>query len=52
MHHVKEKIDQVLEKFLIVLETVIAIFSTIVLVGLLVDLILHIFLSPSHAEKA
>lgn len=48
MHHLKEKIDQILEKFLIVLETIIAIFSTIVLVGLLVDLILHICTNPGE----
>ena len=48
MHKVKEKIDRVLEKFLILLETVIAIFSTVVLVGLLVDLICGICSDPSH----
>lgn len=47
MHEVKEKIDHILEKFLILLETVIAIFSTVVLVGLLVMEIYHICADPN-----
>ncbi len=46
MHELKSKIDYVLEKILIVLETVIAIFSVLVLTGLLVDEIYHIVAHP------
>lgn len=46
MHEVKEKIDKVIEKFLILIETLIAIFSVLVLVGLLVDMIVHICTDP------
>ena len=47
MHEVKERIDQVIEKVLIVIETVIAIFSVLVLGGLLVELIHHILANPT-----
>ena len=47
MHEVKEKIDHIIEKVLIVLETIIAIFSVIVLGGLLVELIRHIVSDPT-----
>lgn len=46
MHEVKEKIDKALGKFLILLETAIAIFSTVVLVGLLVVEVYHICTEP------
>lgn len=46
MHEVKEKIDKLIEKFLIIIETVIAIFSVLVLVGMLVDMITHICADP------
>ena len=47
MHEVKEKIDLVLEKMLIVLETIIALFAVVVLVGLLVMEIYHICTEPT-----
>lgn len=47
MHEVKEKIDKVIEKILIVIETIIAIFSVFVLVGMLADMIVHICTKPS-----
>ena len=47
MHEVKEKIDKVIEKILIVIETIIAIFSVLVLTGLLVDMVVHICTDPS-----
>lgn len=47
MHKIKEQIDRVLEKILIVLETAIAIFSVLVLVGALVDMIYHICADPN-----
>jgi hypothetical protein len=47
MHEVKERIDKVIEKFLIVIETVIAIFSVLVLVGLLVDMVVEICCNPA-----
>ena len=47
MHIVKERIDQVIEKIVIVIETVIAIFSVLVLGAQLVELIRHIISDPS-----
>lgn len=47
MHEVKERIDKVIEKFLIVIETIIAIFSVLVLVGLLVDMVVEICRNPA-----
>ena len=47
MHKVKEKIDHVLEKVLIVIETVIAIFSVLVLGAQLVELVRHICAEPA-----
>ena len=47
MHEIKERIDQVIEKVLIVIETVIAIFSVLVLGGLLVEMIHHILSNPT-----
>ena len=46
MHEIKERIDHVIEKTLIVIETVIAIFSVFVLGGLLVEMIHHIVSDP------
>lgn len=46
MHEVKSKIDQVLEKILIVVETLIAIITTVVLVAILVNELYHIFAHP------
>jgi hypothetical protein len=47
MHKVKEKIDHVLEKVLIVIETIIAIFSVLVLGAQLVELVRHICSEPA-----
>lgn len=47
MHEVKEKIDKVIEKILIVIETFIAIFSVLVLTGLLVDMVVHVVIDPT-----
>ncbi len=46
MHELKPKIDHVLEKALIVLESFIAIFSVLVLTALLVDEVWHIVVHP------
>ncbi len=46
MHEVKSKIDYVLEKALIVLETIIAVFSVLVLACLLIDEIWHLAAHP------
>lgn len=46
MHALKEKIDHIIEKFLIVLETVIAIFTVLVLVGQLAMVIYAICVHP------
>lgn len=51
MNEIKHKVDQLLEKFLIVLETLIAIFSTIVLVGMLVSEFAHIFTDFSFLHE-
>lgn len=47
MHEIKERIDQIIEKILIVIETIIAIFSVLVLGGLLVEMIHHIVSDPT-----
>lgn len=47
MHAVKEKIDQLLGKFLILVETIIAIISTVILVGLLIVQLYHIATDPN-----
>ena len=47
MHEVKEKIDKVIEKILIIIETAIAIFSVLVLGGQLVELVRYIVTDPS-----
>ena len=47
MHEIKERIDRVIEKVLIVIETIIAIFSVLVLSGLLVEMIHHILSDPA-----
>lgn len=47
MHKLKGKIDYVLEKALILVETLIAIISTVILVGLLVVELYHIFTDPA-----
>lgn len=48
MHEVKEKIDQFLAKVLILLETIIAIFSVAVLVGKLGMLVYEVVADPVH----
>ncbi len=48
MHELKGKIDHVLEKILILLETIIAIFSVVVLTGCLVMQVYHIVADPAH----
>jgi len=55
MHVLKERIDKWLEKILIFLETVIAIITVGVMLGLLVELMYHILLNPSeffHGEQS
>lgn len=54
MNEIKHKIDQAIEKFLIILETGIAIASMLVLVGLLVMEFGHIFTDVSffHQDDA
>ena len=47
MHEIKERIDRVIEKVLIVIETIIAIFSVLVLSGLLVEMIHQILSNPT-----
>lgn len=47
MHELKGKIDYILEKALIVVETAIAIITTIVMVGLLIVELLHMFQNPT-----
>ena len=51
MNEIKHKIDQLIEKFLILLETLIAIASMVVLVGLLVMEFGHIFTDLSFFHK-
>lgn len=50
MHEVKEKIDHIIEKALIFLETFIAVVSVIVLMALLATELIHIFTEPSFFE--
>ena len=52
MHELKEKIDKRLGKILILLETIIAIFTVAILVGLLVKEVWAIFSDPSHLMNA
>lgn len=52
MHELKEKIDHFLEKILIVLETIIAIFSVLVLTCCLVMQIYHVVADPAHFMAA
>lgn len=47
MHNVKKHIDHVLEQVLLFLETVIALFTVVVLVGLLLMEIAHICTDPA-----
>ena len=47
MQHIKEKIDNLLDKVLIVIESLIAMISTVVLVGLLVVEVYRIFSDPA-----
>ena len=51
MNELKHKIDQLIEKFLVVLETGIAIASMVVLVGLLVVEFSHIFTDMSFFSQ-
>ena len=48
MHELKEKIDKRLGKYLIILETIIAIFTVFVMVCLLVEEVWVMFSDPSH----
>lgn len=50
MHEVKEKIDEIIEKALVFLETLIAIISVIVLIALLGTTLVHIFTEPGFFE--
>ena len=52
MHEIKEKIDKKLGSVLILLETIIAIFSVIVLVGLLVEHVWEVVCHPGHLLDA
>ena len=52
MHEMKEIIDKKLGSILILLETIIAIFSVFVLVGLLVEEIWQIFSDPAALLEA
>ncbi len=52
MHEMKEKIDKRLGKILILLETIIAIFTVFVLVCLLVEEVWVMFRYPSHLLDA
>ena len=47
MHEVKERIDKVIEKIVIVIETAIAIFSVLVLGFQLIELVRHIITDPT-----
>lgn len=51
MNEIKHKIDQIIEKFLVLLETVIAIASMLVLIGLLVVEFGHIFTDLSFFSQ-
>ena len=48
MHELKERIDKGLAKILIFLETVIAIITVLVMVGLLIEVLWHIAAHPSE----
>ena len=48
MHELKEKIDKKLGSALMFLETLIAIFSVLVLVGLLVEHVWFVICNPDH----
>lgn len=50
MHEVKERIDHVIEKSLLFLETFIAIVSVLVLAALLATELAHIFTEPGFFE--
>ena len=52
MHELKERIDKRLGKILILLETIIAIFTVFILVGLLVKEVWVIFSDPAHLLDA
>ena len=52
MHEIKEKIDKKLGSILILLETIIAIFSVIVLVGLLIEHVWEVVCHPAHLLDA
>lgn len=51
MNEFKHKIDQLIERFLVVLETCIAIVSMIVLVGLLLMEFSHVFMDMSFFQQ-
>ena len=52
MHEMKEKIDKRLGNILILLETIIAIFSVLVLVGLLIEHVWYVVCHPEHLLEA
>lgn len=52
MHELKEKIDKRLGNILILLETIIAIFTVLILIGLLLEQIWLIFRYPSDLLEA
>ena len=52
MHEIKEKIDKKLGSILILLETIIAIFSVLVLVGLLIEHLWYVVCHPAHLLEA
>lgn len=52
MHEIKEKIDKKLGSILILLETIIAIFSVVVLVGLLIEHVWYVVCHPEHLLDA
>ena len=52
MHELKERIDKWLAKILIFLETIIAIFSVLVLVGLLIEQVWLVVSQPEHLLEA
>ena len=51
MNKIKHKIDQAIEKFLLILETLIAIASMVVLIGLLIVEFGHIFTDLSFFSR-
>ena len=52
MHKLKEQIDKHLGNVLIYLETIIAIFSVLVLVGLLIEHVWFVICNPEHLLDA